>query len=233
MNNKKGFTLVELSIVLVIIGLLIGGILVGQSLISSAEINKEVRRLSQYVIAIEQFKQKFKQDAGDTNLFSNPGNNNGDVDGAFGVCPARNYEIYAAWSHLTQSGMLTGEKYVWPNPGVGCAGWVDNNGSGYVGVTPINKITANGRIEPYFYQAFKSAFDYGGNKYNRYFAIHYNPEILWGLENKLDDSVPSISTGRIYSSEPFGTACTFDAIQLSAADYKYCYTNILFHDSLN
>ena len=66
---KKGFTLIELSIVLVIIGLLIGGVLVGQSLIESAKINQEVRRLSQYAIAVVQFKQKFKQEAGDSNFF--------------------------------------------------------------------------------------------------------------------------------------------------------------------
>ncbi|HIM08846.1 MAG TPA: prepilin-type N-terminal cleavage/methylation domain-containing protein, partial [Gammaproteobacteria bacterium] len=34
MNKQKGFTLVEIAIVLVIIGLLLGGILKGQELIS-------------------------------------------------------------------------------------------------------------------------------------------------------------------------------------------------------
>lgn len=36
---KRGFTLVELSIVLVIIGLLVGGILAAQSMISTAKLN--------------------------------------------------------------------------------------------------------------------------------------------------------------------------------------------------
>ena len=36
--SHKGFTLVELSIVLVILGLLVGGVLTGQSLIRAAEL---------------------------------------------------------------------------------------------------------------------------------------------------------------------------------------------------
>lgn len=83
---KKGFTLVELSIVLVIIGLLIGGILVGQSLIESAKINAQVKQFQQYDIATTNFKNKFKQVPGDSNLVAPPyvaggqsqnGNNNG------------------------------------------------------------------------------------------------------------------------------------------------------------
>lgn len=57
---KKGFTLVELSIVLVIIGLLIGGILVGQSLIDSAKISSQARQLQQFDSAAILFKSKFK-----------------------------------------------------------------------------------------------------------------------------------------------------------------------------
>lgn len=62
---KKGFTLVELSIVLVIIGLLIGGILVGQSLIESVKIQKSASQITQFRILIHQFKDRFRYYPGD------------------------------------------------------------------------------------------------------------------------------------------------------------------------
>ena len=39
LQPQAGFTLIELSIVLVIIGLIVGGVLVGQDLIKAAEIS--------------------------------------------------------------------------------------------------------------------------------------------------------------------------------------------------
>lgn len=62
---KNGFTLVELSIVLVIIGLLIGGILVGQSMIESAKINSVVRQVQQLNILVGQFKSTYRYYPGD------------------------------------------------------------------------------------------------------------------------------------------------------------------------
>jgi prepilin-type N-terminal cleavage/methylation domain-containing protein len=62
---KKGFTLVELSIVLVIIGLLIGGILVGQSLISAAKIRGQITQIQQFDIAVSGFRTKFSGMPGD------------------------------------------------------------------------------------------------------------------------------------------------------------------------
>lgn len=78
--NKKGFTLVELSIVLVIIGLLIGGILVGQSLIESAKIQGYVKKIQQWEIAFDLFKSKFGQFPGDTDLMAPAGNNDGMIN---------------------------------------------------------------------------------------------------------------------------------------------------------
>lgn len=66
-SQREGFTLVELSIVLVIIGLLIGGILVGQSLVESAKIKAQIQQLQQYDIAAQSFLNKFKRIPGDTN----------------------------------------------------------------------------------------------------------------------------------------------------------------------
>ena len=40
-NNQAGFTLIELSIVLVIIGLIVGGVLVGQDLIAAAQTRRQ------------------------------------------------------------------------------------------------------------------------------------------------------------------------------------------------
>ena len=62
---KRGFTLVELSIVLVIIGLLIGGILVAQSMIDTARVSSTVSKLSQFDTAIANFQTKYNSLPGD------------------------------------------------------------------------------------------------------------------------------------------------------------------------
>lgn len=60
-----GFTLIELSIVLVIIGLLVGGVLVGRDLIRTSELNKIISEQSKFVTAINTFRGKYGQWPGD------------------------------------------------------------------------------------------------------------------------------------------------------------------------
>lgn len=59
LSRKRGFSLVELSIVLVILGLLTGGILAGQSLIRAAELRAVSTEYSRYATAVQSFRDKY------------------------------------------------------------------------------------------------------------------------------------------------------------------------------
>jgi prepilin-type N-terminal cleavage/methylation domain-containing protein len=62
---QRGFTLVEIAIVLMIVGLLIGGVLRGQELITSARVRNMVDQKSSIQTAIISFQDRFKMLPGD------------------------------------------------------------------------------------------------------------------------------------------------------------------------
>jgi prepilin-type N-terminal cleavage/methylation domain-containing protein len=64
-NTTGGFTLVELSIVLVIIGLIVGGILVGRDLIRASEVRSSVSQLEKLDTAVNAFRLKYEALPGD------------------------------------------------------------------------------------------------------------------------------------------------------------------------
>src|SRR5262249_1408244 len=64
-SNLDGFTLIELSIVLVIIGLIVGGVLVGQDLIKAAQIRATVSQIEKYDAAVNTFRGKYNGLPGD------------------------------------------------------------------------------------------------------------------------------------------------------------------------
>jgi prepilin-type N-terminal cleavage/methylation domain-containing protein len=61
----KGFTLIELSIVLVIIGLIVGGVLAGQSLIAAAGVRATISQIEKYNTAANTFRGKYGYLPGD------------------------------------------------------------------------------------------------------------------------------------------------------------------------
>ena len=78
-HRREGFTLIELSIVLVIVGLLIGGILVAQSMIATSRIVAVAAQIQQFDAGVMNFKTKFNALPGDAPAFG--GDRNGVVDG--------------------------------------------------------------------------------------------------------------------------------------------------------
>jgi len=111
-NNKLGFTLLELSIVLVIIGLIIGGSLVGRDLIKAAEIRSAISDIERIETSINSFKLKYNCLPGDcataTSYFSGAsnGNGNGKIGGFYNIDTT---EMWQFWYHLAQANMWSGK----------------------------------------------------------------------------------------------------------------------------
>ena len=66
-QTDSGFTLIELSIVLVIIGLIVGGVLVGQDLIRAAYIRAQISQIEKFNTAVNTFYGKYQALPGDMN----------------------------------------------------------------------------------------------------------------------------------------------------------------------
>lgn len=66
----KGFTLIELSVVILIIGLLIGGIATGISLVKQAQLRAIMSDLTTYQVAYNSFKARYDKKPGDFNTAS-------------------------------------------------------------------------------------------------------------------------------------------------------------------
>lgn len=115
-SKKQGFTLVELSIVIIIIGFLIAGIAAGTSLIEQAKLNSVVVDFRNHEVAYYSFVSKYGQAPGDFNsgavfwpnscTSDNYGfycNGNGD-----GVINAGNVdEQRLSWKHLSLAGLIS------------------------------------------------------------------------------------------------------------------------------
>jgi len=105
-RRNIGFTLIELSIVMVIIGLIVGGVLVGQDLIVAARIRAQIAQIEEYNAAVNAFNVKYNAIPGDIpslqasqiGLFARS-NSPGDGDGDGYVASHFNYGTQAnAWS---------------------------------------------------------------------------------------------------------------------------------------
>ena len=115
-SRRSAFSLIELSIVLIIIGLLISGIIGGASLIKSATLRSVMTEARGYNIASSAFYTKFNALPGDYNVVvSGPlattgagevGNANGYIEYASSHATAANQETLVAIKQLYQDGSL-------------------------------------------------------------------------------------------------------------------------------
>ena len=68
--HQEGFTLIELSIVIVIIGLIVAGVVGGQTLVLQAKIRSQISDFNKYKIAYNTFQLEYNAIPGDFNQAS-------------------------------------------------------------------------------------------------------------------------------------------------------------------
>lgn len=118
-HGEKGFTLVELAVVMIIVGLLIGGILKGQEMIANAQITATVAQVKGIDAATSTFRDQYDSFPGDManastrlpNCTANPcnnGNGNARLDVAVGAIAAIANESGYYFNHMRTTDLLTG-----------------------------------------------------------------------------------------------------------------------------
>ena len=123
LSKQKGFTLVEIAIVLVIVGLLIGGVLKGQEMITNAKLKRIESDNAGIAAAMFSYQDRYLQLPGDddgadqrfsiyTDGASDPaaadinGDSNGSIEGDW--VGAANTETANFWKHLRAAGLIPG-----------------------------------------------------------------------------------------------------------------------------
>jgi prepilin-type N-terminal cleavage/methylation domain-containing protein len=120
-QSIKAFTLIELSIVLVIIGLLAGGIILGSNLIKIAEIRSAIKQIEGIQTGVNAFRLKYNCLPGDCVNATNLGfetrtgaSGHGNGNNLYENCsPASSYylqgcETLLFWSDLSDAGLIEG-----------------------------------------------------------------------------------------------------------------------------
>lgn len=119
-QQEKGFTLIELSVVLAIIGLLVAGIVAGQNLVKQAKLRNIVREQDEVRQSLNAFKLRYDALPGDfDNAYSFWGANcastadrcNGDKDRQIEITGTDindGMEIYRFWQHLNLAQVYNG-----------------------------------------------------------------------------------------------------------------------------
>jgi hypothetical protein len=222
--NNQAFSIVELSIVLVVIGLIVGGVAAGQSLVKAGEIRSVIRDLQRYQTATHTFYDRYTalpgdmsnatsywgaQDAGDglgvdcTAVSSTTTSTcNGSGDNHIGESAGYYYEDFRFWHHLANAQMVEGTY-----TGVTGGGGTQNC---TVGTNcPKSRIAGTGFSVQYYSTAaasFLGAIKGNLLLYGAQTATSFTngaallAEDAWGMDTKIDDGFPGFGKLQQYTN---------------------------------
>lgn len=245
---QKAFSLVELSIVLVILGLLTGGILAGQSLIRAAELRSTTSTLQRYESAIRTFQDKYFALPGDMRnatqfwgVLAGDGTNatcqntpasgaatcNGNGDGWIDHNSVNGGERFRAFQHLANAGLIEGS-FTGTNVTADWWGWQAgvNVPAGKISDTAFSFMAINwvvGAGETHFVGTRQSNHIVVINSSVSNNLPFIKPDEVWNIDTKLDDGKPGYGKITVYKNSEDPNCTTSDSIFTS--EYMLSYTS--------
>lgn len=230
MKENKGFTLVELSIVIVVIGLIVAGIVGGKSLVYQSKVRSIITDYRQYEVAINTFKLEYNAIPGDFNMASNYGigtSGNGD-----GIIADAGTEGARFWEHLSGAGLISGSysgsgMIIGRNiPGSSYGGLVTFYAS-HAGVSPgSNHMNTGNNLLFQVYRGNVIALGTQTSTNVRPWLGFLEVNASHSIEKKIDDGEPG--TGRLFvargSGNPNGTCTNRSATQARPITFVFSDT---------
>jgi len=207
-STQRGFTLVEIAIVLVIIGLLLGGILKGQEMITQAKIKNIVADFSGVSAAYYGYQDRYRAIPGDdpnagTRWGAVPGGGNGQVAGKYNSQTDTD-ESRKWWDHLRRAGFVAGAGYQQPFNAV-------------TGLLGVQTGDAGATIGPAL----------GGFVSLIVCSANLPDKIAIAVDTQMDDGVPNTGTvrGQLHTAGPnpdIDTAAASNYSETGANVYTLC-----------
>ncbi len=187
-QSQKGFTLVEISIVLVIVGLILGGVLKGQALIESARVRSIINDISGIRTAWYAFQDRFQSIPGDypeasTHISASvkDGDGDGNIDSK--------QEIANVWQHLSATGFISGQF---------------DGSDASVGTLDDSECSASTCPQNPYYGYYKITYTKKGEgtsgaSNELYIGGKIPSSVLFEIDKKLDDGSPSKGLFRVHT----------------------------------
>lgn len=215
---RSGFSLVELSIVLVILGLLTGGILAGQSLIRAAELRSVATEYQRWHTAMHSFRDKYMGFPGDfrdatrfwgrfanvgtcvTNssaAVATPGTCDGNGDGILQrpAGASMSSERFQFWRHLALAGLIEGTYSGYAGSDSDEDADLGNNipgGKISQSAWHSNSIISGDDSANFYNVTYGLSLLYGAvSTTSRPTNALLRPEEAWGIDTKIDDGKPT------------------------------------------
>lgn len=244
MNNKNkyksAFTLVELSIVLVIIGLIVASVTAGRSLIRAAQIRSLVTFINTLETGINSFNDRYNAIPGDfagaATVFTGvtAGDGNGIISNTTGTTDMSatnvNKDPYLFFSHLAAAGLIDGSY-------TGLAGSLPRTKFRNLAVTPYyaSGVSAGGAAEPGIWGraghvlVFAATLDAGSLLATgaAIATVGMTANDVFEIDTKIDDGIAT--AGKVYAIGFKGTGTPCGPYNAASG---VAYTGILANTSL-